>query len=81
MSQPSSIPPWIPLAGGMIAVVSSIAVPPQGQSPAINWLAIFFAITTFYSEILAAVPTLRSNAIYQQIGALLNTAARMLRPR
>jgi hypothetical protein len=77
MSQPSPPPPWIPLFGGMLAVTASIVSSSQADSTAINWLAIFFALTTVYSELLA-VPTLKSNAIYQQIGSLLNTAARML---
>lgn len=81
MNRPTPPPAWIPLFGGMLAVVASIVSSAQDNPNAINWLAIFFAVTTFYSEILAAVPAIRSNAIYQQIGVVLNTIARMLRAR
>jgi len=47
----------------------------------INWLVLFFAFTTFYSEGLAAIPAIKANAIYQQIGQLLSVITMLLRSR
>ena len=56
------------------AATASIA-----PSDASNWIILFFAFTTFYSEGLAAIPAIKANAIYQQIGQLLNFIAVFLR--
>lgn len=75
-------PPPVPfvLFYTLVAVVLSIMTSAPTPDPSsINWLAVFFAATTFYSEILAAVPSIKSNAIYQQIGVFVTTVAKILR--
>lgn len=58
-----------------------VAAYAAGHSPvdSINWIALFFALTTFYSEGLAAIPAIKANAIYQQVGQVLNLLAKILR--
>jgi hypothetical protein len=62
-----------------LPVATAIAANTSTES--INWLVLFFAFTTFYSEGLAAIPAIKANAIYQQIGQVLNFLAKMLRGR
>jgi uncharacterized protein YccT (UPF0319 family) len=65
----------------LVLVFLPVSVFAATVSPAdtINWLALFFACTTFYSELLAAIPAIKSNAIYQQVGRVLNLLVRVLR--
>jgi hypothetical protein len=67
----------------LVAVAMPVAAATAAIAPtdATNWLVLFFAFTTFYSEGLAAIPAIRANAIYQQIGQVLNFLAKMLRGR
>jgi hypothetical protein len=58
-----------------VATFAAVVAP----SDAVNWLALFFAFTTFYSEVLAAIPSIKANAIYQQVGQVLNVIAKILR--
>jgi hypothetical protein len=62
-----------------LPVATAIAANTSTES--INWLVLFFAFTTFYSEGLAAIPAIKANAIYQQIGQVLNLLAKALRSR
>lgn len=67
----------------LTAVCLPVAAFAAASAPAdpVNWMALFFALTTFYSEGLAAIPAIRANAIYQQIGQLLSFIAMFLRSR
>jgi hypothetical protein len=69
-----------PLAA-LVAVALPVATATAAIAPAnaTNWLVLFFAFTTFYSEGLAAIPAVKSNAIYQQIGQVLNVITKILR--
>ena len=62
-----------------LPVATAIAANTSTES--INWLVLFFAFTTFYSEGLAAIPAIKANAIYQQIGQVLNLLSKALRSR
>jgi hypothetical protein len=67
----------------LAAVCMPVAAATAAIAPAnaTNWLVLFFAFTTFYSEGLAAIPAIKANAIYQQIGQVLNFVAMFLRRR
>jgi hypothetical protein len=67
----------------LAAVCMPFAAAAAAMAPAdaTNWLVLFFAFTTFYSEGLAAIPAIKANAIYQQIGQVLNFVAMFLRRR
>jgi hypothetical protein len=67
----------------LVAVALPVATATAALAPTntTNWLVLFFAFTTFYSEGLAAIPAVKANAIYQQIGQLLNFVAMFLRSR
>lgn len=70
-----------------LTALAAVALPVAAATAAIaptnttNWLVLFFAFTTFYSEGLAAIPAIKANAIYQQIGQVLNFIAMFLRSR
>lgn len=66
------------VAVALPAAAAAAVTAPDGT---INWLVLFFAFTTFYSEGLAAIPAVKANAIYQQVGQLLNFVAMFLRNR
>lgn len=67
----------------LVAVCIPLAASAATTAPTdtINWLVLFFAFTTFYSEGLAAIPAIKANAIYQQIGQLLSVITMLLRSR
>lgn len=67
----------------LVAVALPVAAATAAIAPSdtVNWLVLFFAFTTFYSEGLAAIPAVKANAIYQQVGQVLNVIAKILRSR
>jgi len=69
------------LNAGTLSSINTETLASTLPTDPIQWLALFFAFTTFYSEILAAIPSARSNAIYQQIGSVLKVVANLLKNR
>ena len=67
----------------LVAVALPVAAATTAIVPAdaTNWLVLFFAFTTFYSEGLAAIPAIKANAIYQQVGQVLSLISEILRSR